>query len=60
MKIGFRQLVHRAGCIRKKYKLTPEEAAYCTLWLTGAREQALDKLAGGLVKLRNEERRRGK
>ena len=38
-------LAHRAGCIRKQYKLTPYEAACCALWLAGVSTDRLDKLA---------------
>ena len=41
----YKALAHRAGCIRKQYKLSPFEAACCALWLAGARADRLDKLA---------------
>lgn len=41
----YKALAHRAGCLRKKYKLSPFEAACCSLWLAGVRADRLDKLA---------------
>jgi hypothetical protein len=41
----YKALAHRAGCIRKQYKLTPYEAACCVLWLAGVSADRLDRLA---------------
>lgn len=41
----YKALAHRAGCIRKQYKLTPYEAACCALWLAGVSTDQLDRLA---------------
>lgn len=41
----YKALAHQAGCLRKKYKLSPYEAACCSLWLAGASVNRLDKLA---------------
>lgn len=41
----YKALAHRAGCIRKQYKLPPYEAACCALWLAGVSADRLDKLA---------------
>ncbi len=38
-------LAHRAGCLRKKYRLAPCEAAWCTLWLAGTRKEKILRLA---------------
>lgn len=45
----YKALAHRAGCLRKKYKLSPFEAACATLWLAGVRADRLDKLAEQMV-----------
>ena len=45
----YKALAHRAGCIRKQYKLSPYEAACCALWLAGIREDRLDKLAAKMA-----------
>lgn len=41
----YKALAHRAGCIRKQYKLPPYEAACCALWLAGVSADRLDRLA---------------
>ena len=41
----YKALAHQAGRLRKKYKLSPDEAACCSLWLAGASVNRLDKLA---------------
>ncbi len=38
-------LAHQAGCLRKKYKLVPYEAAWCTLWLFGVKEKQIPLLS---------------
>lgn len=48
----YHALAHRAGCIRKKYKLTPYEAACCVLWLLGVEEEKVDVLAELMQELR--------
>lgn len=50
----YQALAHRTGCIRKKYRLTPFEAACCALWLSGAEEEKIPALAGEMDKLRKE------
>lgn len=45
----YKALAHRAGCLRKKYKLSPYEAACCSLWLAGASVNRLDKLAEAMA-----------
>lgn len=52
MSKSYNELAHRAGCIRKKYRLTPGEAAWCTLWLLGAGEDKISQLAETMDKLR--------
>lgn len=47
-------LAHRAGVLRKKYKLTPFEAAVCALWLSGAEEEKIPALAEEMDRLRRE------
>ncbi|UNI72475.1 MAG: hypothetical protein [Chaetfec virus UA24_244] len=56
MKNRYSALAHRAGCIRKKYKLTPYEAVCCTLWLTGAREKDMPELARRMLAIRTAEK----
>lgn len=50
----YQALAHRAGCIRKKYRLTPFEAACCALWLSGTEEEKIPTLAEEMDKLRKE------
>lgn len=45
----YKALAHQAGCLRKKYKLSPYEAACCALWLAGASVNRLDKLADAMA-----------
>ncbi len=49
-------LAHQAGCIRKRYRLTPLEAAWCTLWLAGAEESEIPALVQQMDKLRTDRR----
>lgn len=48
----YKALAHRAGCIRKRYKLTPLEAAWCALWLAGTAEADIPVLAEKLAELK--------
>lgn len=48
----YKTLSHRAGCMRKKYKLTPLEAAWCVLWLEGAGEERIASLANQMVRIK--------
>ncbi len=52
MKRHYFALAHQAGCIRKKYKLTPQEAAACVLWLAGVEQDKLAPLAELMQRLR--------
>lgn len=52
MEQTYKALAHRAGCMRKKYKLTPLEAAWCVLWLEGAGEECIAGLADQMVRLK--------
>lgn len=52
MKVNYNVLAHRAGCMRKKYKLTPYEAAGCVLWLLGAEEARIPELAERMQAMR--------
>lgn len=54
MEMTYKSLAHRAGCIRKKYKLTPVEAAWCALWLAGAKETAIPALAQAMAALKSQ------
>lgn len=55
MKQGtYNRLAHRAGCIRKRYRLSPLEAAWCALWLSGAAEQEIPALALEMDRLRRQ------
>jgi hypothetical protein len=54
MELTYKALAHRAGCTRKKYKLAPLEAAWCTLWLAGVREEDMPKLAERMTQLKNQ------
>ena len=45
----YKALAHRAGCIRKKYKLSPYEAACCALWLEGVSAKGLDRPAAKIA-----------
>lgn len=56
MKGRYHDLAHRAGCIRKKYKLTPYEAACCVLWLSGVEESRIAELAAYMQNLRTEKK----
>ncbi len=59
MKQGrYKSLAHRAGCIRKKYRLTPAEAAWSVLWLAGAKEADIPRLAAEMDGLRQEKEAR--
>lgn len=58
MKACYHALAHRAGCIRKKYKLIPYEAACCVLWLLGAEEKRIPELAELMQELRIREKGR--
>lgn len=53
MKISYKALAHHAGCIRKKYKLLPFEAACCALWLAGFREEHILPYAERMVEIKN-------
>ncbi len=50
----YKALAHRAGCIRKKYKLTPAEAAWWVLWLEGACEDDIPKLVELMAELKGQ------
>lgn len=52
MKETYKNLAHSAGCIRKKYKLTPFEAACCALWLAGAKESELIPYAERMAEIK--------
>ena len=54
MELTYKALAHRAGCIRKKYKLTPLEAAWCTLWLAGVNDEDMPQLAERMAQLKNQ------
>ena len=56
----YKTLAHRAGCIRKKYKLTPYEAVCCALWLVGEREENLDRAADRILAWKELHSRYGK
>jgi len=58
MKVCYHTLAHRAGCVRKKYKLTPFEAACCVLWLLGVEETRIPELAELMQTLRVQEKGR--
>lgn len=49
MQKDVKTLAHWAGCIRKKYKLTPYEAAWCALWLAGEPGKRIPGLAEQLI-----------
>lgn len=55
-KNGYDHLAHRAGCIRKRYRLTPFEAAVCVLWLQGAAERDIPELAQKMQDIRKGKR----
>lgn len=52
------RLAHRAGCIRKKHRFTPLEAAWSVLWLAGAEEGNISRLAAEMDRLRQEKETR--
>ncbi len=54
MKQTYKNLANRAGCIRRKYKLTPLEAAWCALWLAGVDEPNISGLADLMDSMRAE------
>lgn len=54
----YKALAHRAGCIRKKHRLIPYEAACCALWLLGAEEERIPELAELMQELRIQEKGR--
>lgn len=53
MKTAYKVLAHRAGCMRKKYRLSPFEAACSALWLAGAKESRLSACAEHMVEIKN-------
>lgn len=53
MKLTYKSLAHQAGCIRKKYKLPPFEAACCALWLSGVPEDRLLPCAERMTEIKN-------
>lgn len=46
-------LLHLAGCIRKKHRLSPFEAACCALWLRGVPEADIPALAARITEIKN-------
>lgn len=52
MELTYKVLAHRAGCMRKTYKLTPLEAAWCVLWLVGVDEIDIPELAERITELK--------
>lgn len=53
MKSTYRSLAHQAGCIRKKHRLSPFEAAWCALWLQGFPEADIPALATCMTEIKN-------
>ena len=53
MKPTYRSLAHQAGIIRKKHRLSPFEAAWCTLWLQGVPEADIPALAACMTEIKN-------
>ena len=53
MKKTYKDLAHDAGRIRKKYKLSPFEAACCALWLAGANEKDLIPYAERMAEIKS-------
>lgn len=51
-KKGYDHLAHKAGCLRKRYRLTPSEAAACALWLQGTAERDIPELAQKMQDIR--------
>lgn len=54
MQERIKRFSHRAGCLRKKYKLTPIEAVWCALWLSGAEEEKIPSLSVKVLNDRNQ------
>lgn len=52
MKMLYKALAHSAGCIRKKYKLPPFEAACCALWLAGVKKEDLIPYAERMTEIK--------
>ena len=52
MKLTYKALAHDAGCIRKKYKLSPFEAACCALWLAGVKREDLIPYAERMTEIK--------
>lgn len=46
-------LFHQAGCIRKKHRLSPFEAAWCALWLRGVPEADIPAFAARMTEIKN-------
>lgn len=46
-------LLHQAGCIRKKHRLSPFEAAWCALWLRGIPEADIPSLAARMTEIKD-------
>lgn len=53
MQTTYKALAHRAGCIRKKYRLAPLEAASCALWLAGVHPDRLNAEATRMIEIKN-------
>lgn len=50
----YADLAHKAGCLRKRHKLTPMEAAACVLWLHGAAEKDIQRLSQQMQEIKKE------
>ena len=58
-KLTYKALAHDAGCIRKKYKLPPFEAACCALWLAGVKEKDLIPYAERMTEIKSKKYQKG-